>query len=102
MGSDEVDIYHVNDYLARKGWRMNGCQNPPGFHFCITLTQHAARGGREFPVRDLQDGGQLCQRSPATPMPASGALYGLASTPDGKGMLEQGMLAFIEATYDEV
>jgi sphinganine-1-phosphate aldolase len=48
MGSDEVDIYHVNDYLASKGWRMNGCQNPPGFHFCITLRNTLPRGGREF------------------------------------------------------
>ena len=39
LTSDVVDPYFVNDYLDKKGWRMNGCQNPPGFHFCITLPQ---------------------------------------------------------------
>jgi hypothetical protein len=32
----------------------------------------------------------------------SGALYGLAATSDGKMMVREGMLSFIEATYDEV
>ncbi|MDP9463238.1 MAG: pyridoxal-dependent decarboxylase, partial [Actinomycetota bacterium] len=32
----EVDIFHVNDYLAQHSWRMNGLQNPPAIHFCIT------------------------------------------------------------------
>jgi sphinganine-1-phosphate aldolase len=100
MGSDEVDIYHVNDYLASKGWRMNGCQNPPGFHFCITL-RNTLPGVAEKFVRDLRDAVNYA-KEPPTPVPVSGALYGLVSTPDGKGMIEQGMLAFIEATYDEV
>ncbi len=100
MGSDVVDIYHVNDYLAGRSWRMNGCQNPPGFHFCITLRNTLPWVAENF-VRDLQDAVNYA-KDPPTPVPASGALYGLASTPDGKGMIEQGMLAFIEATYDEV
>jgi sphinganine-1-phosphate aldolase len=100
IGSEVVDIYHVNDYLSSRGWRMNGCQNPPGFHFCITL-RNTLPGVAENFVRDLQDAVNYA-KDPPTPMPASGALYGLASTPDGKSMIEQGMLAFIEATYDEV
>jgi len=100
MASDVVDIYHVNDYLTSQGWRMNGCQNPPGFHFCITL-RNTLPGVAENFVRDLADGVAYAKNPPRS-MPASGALYGLASTPDGKGLLEQGMLSFIEATYDEV
>jgi hypothetical protein len=79
---------------------MNGCQNPPGFHFCITL-RNTLPGVAETFVRDLQEA-VLYAKDPPTPIPASGALYGIASTPDGRGMIEQGMLAFIEATYDEV
>src|SRR5512140_2247480 len=37
--SDVFDPYFVNDYLHDRGWRMNGCQKPLGFHFCITLPQ---------------------------------------------------------------
>ena len=100
MASDAGDIYHVNGYLTSKGWRMNGCQNPPGFHFCITL-RNTLPGVAENFVRDLKDGVAYAKNPPRS-MPASGALYGLVSTPDGKGLLEQGMLSFIEATYDEV
>jgi sphinganine-1-phosphate aldolase len=100
MASDEVDIYHVNDFLAQKGWRMNGCQNPPGFHFCITL-RNTLPGIAEAFVRDLKEAVAYA-KEPSQPMPMSGALYGLAATSDGKMMVREGMLSFIEATYDEV
>ena len=55
IGSDVVDPYFVQDHLQKKGWRMNGCQNPPGFHFCITLPQ-TQPGIAERYVQDLRDG----------------------------------------------
>ena len=100
MASDVVDIYHVNDYLARKGWRMNGCQNPPGFHFCITL-RNTLPGIAEAFVSDLKEAVAYA-KDPPQPLPVSGALYGLTMTADGKSMVKEGMLSYIEATYDEV
>jgi sphinganine-1-phosphate aldolase len=100
MASDEVDIYHVNDYLIRKGWRMNGCQNPPGFHFCITL-HNTLPGVAEAFVKDLKDAVTYA-KDPPQAMPTSGALYGLTLSADGRMMVEEGMLSYIEATYDEV
>jgi sphinganine-1-phosphate aldolase len=100
MISDQVDMYHVNDYLISKGWRMNGCQNPPGFHFCVTL-RNSLPGVAEAFVKDLTDGVAYA-KDPPQPFPKSGALYGLAGSVDGQAFLKQGMLDFIEATYDEV
>jgi sphinganine-1-phosphate aldolase len=100
MISDQVDMYHVNDYLTTKGWRMNGCQNPPGFHFCITL-RNTLPGVAERFVQDLKDAVAYA-KDPPQPFPTSGALYGLAGSLDGRAFLEQGMLDFIEATYGEV
>ncbi len=37
--SDEFDIYHVNDALRAKGWRMNGLQYPNGIHMAVTRPQ---------------------------------------------------------------
>lgn len=72
--SDVVDIYHVNDYLAAKGWRMNGLQSPPGFHFCITRPQAEAGIAERF-LADLRDGVAYAKTPP--PHPArSGAIYG--------------------------
>jgi glutamate/tyrosine decarboxylase-like PLP-dependent enzyme len=100
MISDQVNMYHVNDYLISKGWRMNGCQNPPGFHFCVTL-RNTLPGVAEAFVKDLRDGVAYA-KDPPQPFPKSGALYGLAGSLDGRAFLKQGMLDFIEATYDEV
>jgi hypothetical protein len=100
MISDLVNMYHVNDYMISKGWRMNGCQNPPGFHFCITL-RNTLPGVAEAFVKDLRDGVAYA-KDPPQPFPKSGALYGLAGSVDGQAFLKQGMLDYIEATYGEV
>jgi glutamate/tyrosine decarboxylase-like PLP-dependent enzyme len=99
MISDEVNMYHVNDYLISKGWRMNGCQNPPGFHFCVTL-HNTLPGVADSFIKDLRDGVEYA-KNPDQPFPKSGALYGLSGSIEGRVFLKQGMLDFIEATYGE-
>jgi sphinganine-1-phosphate aldolase len=37
--SDEFDIYHVNDALRQRGWRMNGLQYPNAIHMAVTRPQ---------------------------------------------------------------
>jgi glutamate/tyrosine decarboxylase-like PLP-dependent enzyme len=37
--SDELDIYHVNDELKRRGWRLNGLQYPNALHMAVTRPQ---------------------------------------------------------------
>jgi glutamate/tyrosine decarboxylase-like PLP-dependent enzyme len=98
LGSDVVNIYHVNDYLAMKGWRMNGCQNPPGFHFCLTLRQTLPGVAEQF-VQDLGEAVSFA-KDPPYDYPKTGALYGLAGTLEGKQMLSEGMKDFIDLTYE--
>ncbi len=84
MFSDQVNMYHVNDYLISKGWRMNGCQNPPGFHFCVTL-RNTLPGVADAFINDLKEGVTYA-KNPAQPFPKSGALYGLAGSVDGQAV----------------
>jgi hypothetical protein len=79
---------------------MNGCQNPPGFHFCITL-RNTLPGVAEAYIEDLRLAVEYAKH-PAQPFPNSGALYGLASAAGGQEILREGMLDFIEATFGEV
>jgi glutamate/tyrosine decarboxylase-like PLP-dependent enzyme len=37
--SDEFDIYHVNDALRSRGWRLNGQQYPGALHMAVTRPQ---------------------------------------------------------------
>lgn len=97
--SDVVDIYHVNDYLASKGWRLNGLQLPPGVHMCITLPQ-TQPGVAEAFVEDLRAAVEYA-KSPPEPIAKSGAVYGLAASGSGgQEMLIELIRAFLDATYE--
>ena len=37
--SDDYDVYHVNDYLRTRGWRLNGQQYPNALHMAVTRPQ---------------------------------------------------------------
>jgi hypothetical protein len=96
--SDVFDPYFVNDYLASKGWRMNGCQHPLGFHFCITLPQTQPGIAEKF-VQDLADGVKFA-KDPPYEVPKTGFLYGMGATADGREMMRLGMRGYIDAGYE--
>lgn len=74
--SDEVDIFHVNDFVAERGWRLNGLQAPPAVHFCVTRP-NTTPGVLERFLDDLAAGVAYARtRTPGTAR--SGALYGLS------------------------
>ncbi|MCU0599679.1 MAG: aspartate aminotransferase family protein [Desulfobacterales bacterium] len=80
--SDEVDVYHVNDFMKIKGWRFNCLQLPPALHFCVTLPQTLMPGlAGEF-VEDLNAGVQYAKNNAGKPAQSS-ALYGLAGSAEG-------------------
>jgi sphinganine-1-phosphate aldolase len=98
LTSDVVDPYFVNDCLTMKGWRMNGCQNPPGFHFCITLPQTQTEIAEQF-VKDLADAVEFAKHPPYE-MPKTGFLYGLGATADGRAIMREGIKGYIDASYE--
>jgi len=50
--SDEFDIYHVNDEMKRRGWRLNGLQYPNALHMAVTRPQTQPGVVQEF-AKDL-------------------------------------------------
>ena len=97
MTSEVVDIYLVNDYLSMKGWRMNGCQNPAGFHFCVTLSNTLPGVAEQF-IEDLRAGVEFA-KNPPYPQAKSGALYGLAGSIEGQEFLKEGIFSLLDETY---
>ena len=98
LTSDVVDPYFVKDYLTRMDWRMNGCQNPPGFHFCITLPQTLPGIAERF-VKDLADGVRFA-KDPPYEVPKTGFLYGMGATADGREMMRLGLKGYIDAGFE--
>jgi hypothetical protein len=74
--SDEFDIYHVNDFLRERGWRLNGQQYPNAIHMAVTRPQ-TQPGVAEAWETDLADAVDNARRQHAAGAEAfSSALYG--------------------------
>ena len=98
--SADVNIYHVNDGLADRGWRMNGLQFPDAFHFCVTRP-NTAPGIIDKYLDDLAAAVEYAKAIPADQPPKSGALYGLSGTgPEGVKVVEDLLAGAIDAFYD--
>jgi sphinganine-1-phosphate aldolase len=96
--SPELNIYHVNDHLIDKGWRLNALQLPPALHFCVTRP-NTAPGVAEAFVDDLRDAVEYAKH-PGRDQPKSGALYGLGGTPEGNDILNTLFTAALDAMYE--
>jgi sphinganine-1-phosphate aldolase len=94
----DLDVFHVNDHLIRRGWRLNGLQLPPALHFCVTRP-NTLPGVADAFLADLRDAVDYA-RHPAQEHPRSGALYGLGGTPAGNEVLETLFHAALDAMYD--
>ncbi|HEX9258379.1 MAG TPA: aminotransferase class V-fold PLP-dependent enzyme [Acidimicrobiales bacterium] len=94
--SDAVDIFHVNDAMVARGWRLNGLQRPPGFHFCVTRPNTASGVAERF-VEDLRASVAYAE-NPDRPTPKSGAMYGAGGTPPPADLVAAGMASYLDAT----
>ena len=94
----ELDVYHVNDHLIERGWRLNALQLPPALHFCVTRPNTAAGVAEAF-AADLRDAVEYAKH-PARVTPKSGALYGLGGTPAGNEILDTLFAAALDAMYE--
>src|SRR5712692_1040767 len=94
----DLDIYHVNDHLIEKGWRLNALQLPAALHFCVTRPNTASEVAEAF-VDDLHDAVEYAKH-PARAEPKSGALYGLGGTASGDEILDTLFTAALDAMYE--
>jgi glutamate/tyrosine decarboxylase-like PLP-dependent enzyme len=74
--SDGFDIYHVNDFMRRRGWRFNGQQYPNAIHMAVTRPE-TADGVLDRFSDDLAEAVPYAREQQAAgETPASGAIYG--------------------------
>lgn len=102
--SDAFDIYHVNDFMKRRGWRFNGQQFPSAIHMCVTGPQTQPGVPDRFGA-DLAEAVAYAQK-PDQPIPRSGALYGgqgTRSTAKDVDMdrLREGLLRYLDSTLEQ-
>jgi sphinganine-1-phosphate aldolase len=72
--SDVFDVYHVNDFMRLRGWRLNGQQYPNALHMAVTRPQTQDGVADTFAV-DLADA-VVYATEHRDEAPRSGAIYG--------------------------
>ena len=96
--SDDVDIFHVNDFMKTKGWRFNCLQLPPGMHFCVTMPQVFFPGVAELLIDDLRAGVEYAKSKTGT-VAQTTALYGLAGSLEGNKQVTELIFSFFDYLY---
>ena len=96
IGSDQFNIYHVNDHLKANGWRLNGQQNPNGLHFCITGPQTTNPGIVQAFEKDLKEA--VAYAKVQTGDPKSAAMYGGAGREIDPSMYLPMLYAYTDVT----
>ena len=83
----ELDVYAVSDEMSRRGWSLNGLQNPPAVHICVTL-RHAQPGVADRFVADLQASVEAVSSSPGT-TGAMAPIYGMTGTVETRATVDE-------------
>jgi sphinganine-1-phosphate aldolase len=102
--SDAFDIYHVNDFMKKRGWRFNGQQFPSAIHMCVTGPQTQPGVAERFGV-DLAEAVAYA-KAPEQPVPRSGALYGGQGTRSTAkdldlARLRDGLMRYLDSTLEQ-
>lgn len=98
MRAEGLNIFHVNDFVYSRGWRLNGLQKPPAVHMCVTLPQTLPGVAEKF-VADLREAVAYA-KNPPDPTPRSGAVYGGGSANLEPQLLNEMMFAWLDSTYE--
>ncbi|MBW2444002.1 MAG: aspartate aminotransferase family protein, partial [Deltaproteobacteria bacterium] len=96
--SEELDVFHINDFMKTRGWRFNVLQLPPALHFCVTMPQALAENVAERFLDDLNAGVDYA-RSKAGTVAETTALYGLAGTLEGNQQVTEMVFGLFDHLY---
>ena len=96
--SDEIDVFHVNDFMKTKGWRFNVLQLPPALHFCVTMPQVETRGVAAALTSDLKEAVAYARSKHGTVADTT-ALYGMAGSEEANRMVSDLLSAYLDHFY---
>jgi glutamate/tyrosine decarboxylase-like PLP-dependent enzyme len=96
--SEDVDVFHINDFMKSRGWRFNVLQLPPALHFCVTMPQTFVDDVAERFLEDLHAGVDYA-KSKAGTVAETTALYGLAGTIEGNQQVTELVFGFFDYLY---
>ncbi len=98
FASQTLDIYRVMDFMAHKGWSLNGLHKPPCVHLAVTQ-RHTQPGVAARFIADLNEAVTAVKADPEK----SGGMapvYGLAATLPARGVVGDILKRYIDLLYE--
>lgn len=96
--SDEVNIWGVLDEMSKRGWSLNGLQDPPAMHLCVTL-RHCQPGVVERFAADLAASVQYLRDHPDAGHDLA-PVYGMAQMTEMQPMVEAGIADYVDKLFE--
>ncbi|HWI64045.1 MAG TPA: aminotransferase class V-fold PLP-dependent enzyme [Symbiobacteriaceae bacterium] len=96
FASDEVNIYQVMERMGRRGWSLNGLQNPAAVHIALTL-RHTQPGVAERFLADLAAAVAETKANPEELM-GMAPIYGMAAQLPGE-MVDELLRGYLDLMF---
>jgi len=96
--SDDVNIWGVLDEMSKRGWSLNGLQDPPAMHLCVTL-RHCQDGVIDRFGLDLAECVRHLRDHPDAGHDLA-PVYGMAQMTEMQGLVEQGIAEYVDKLYE--
>ena len=94
----DVDVYRVLDVMGHHGWSLNGLQDPPSVHLCVTL-RHTQPGVVDRFLADLAQAVETVRADPQ----AGGSMapiYGMATMAEMQGTVEELLEGYVDLLFE--
>jgi sphinganine-1-phosphate aldolase len=82
-----LDVYALLDKMSSRGWSLNGLQDPPAAHLCVTQ-RHAEPGVAERFLDDLRASVAELAEAPGT-TGTMAPIYGMAASVETRGTVDE-------------
>ncbi|BBN18288.1 sphinganine-1-phosphate aldolase [Marchantia polymorpha subsp. ruderalis] len=95
FGSNDLDIYKVNDVMASRGWSLNALHRPASIHICVTL-QHV--DVEDMFLKDLEESVNIVKENPGKFEDGMAPIYGAAAKMPDRGTVGDILVAYMDTT----
>jgi glutamate/tyrosine decarboxylase-like PLP-dependent enzyme len=97
FGSPTLNIYQVLEYMAGRGWSLNGLHHPPAIHLCVTQ-RHTQPGVAQRLMDDLRAAVEHARTHPNAG-DGMAPVYGMAATMPLHGLVTDLLKRVIDLLY---
>lgn len=98
VGSDEINLYQLNDEMTKKGWSLNPLQYPAALHMCVTVVTTRDGVAERF-VADMKECVAELKKNPRKADGSTAGLYGASHAVIDRKIVAEMTWIFLDLCY---